>query len=125
MTPQFWHDVSAKVEPHRARLLRGAGWSILSVVILFGGVAAILKSQTWAVLTLWLVGILVFWCLGVAFVIAQYRTLARRTDPGFLGAWRWLMQWYGAVFFSVWFAGLIAMTLIAPVLIATTFMRAS
>jgi hypothetical protein len=124
MTPRFWHAVSLKIEPHKSRLLRAAAWSILGIVILFGGFAAASKSETWAVLTLWLVGVLGFWCLGVGWVTAQYRTLARRADHGFLGGWLWLMQWYGAVFFSLWFAVLIAMTLLAPVLIVA-YLRAS
>ena len=121
MTPRFWHAISARLDAHKKRLLRVALWGALSIGTLFGSVALLLRSEEWVFLALWLSVLHLFWCAGLAMVTQQYRTLAQRTDRGWGGTWRWLMQWYGAVFFGAWFSGLILMTLLGPFLIVGSY----
>ena len=112
--------MAVRLESRKKVLLRVAVWGVLTIGIVFGGGAIAFRSEAWGFLALWLAALHLFWCIGLAMVIEQYRTLPSRTDRGFAGTFHWLIQLYGAVFSGLWFAGLSLMTLVAPVFIVLT-----
>ena len=118
MTPHFWHKVSLIAGRNHRKLMKGALYGILACGLVFGSLAFALWSYKWLFLGIWLIVVQLFWCAGLGIVIANYKHLPRPEDGGFLAGWNRVIGWYGAVFLTVWFSGLILATFVAPILIA-------
>jgi len=99
------------------RLTATFTWGMLSVGVVFGAVALTSQGYMWFFAGLWLVIVQLFWCIGFLIIFERYRVIPSRRAPEPHAKWHWAMSWYGAVFMTLWFAGLVAATLVAPLFI--------
>lgn len=117
MTSQFWHSVSKRVEIHLPRLIKGAIFSLVCVVSLFALAYKISEYNGLLFFCLLLSMVCLFWCFGLLLVNRLYRVLPDKNEHGgLLYYWNLIVGWYGAIFLVFWFAGLLFMTFVAPVI---------
>ncbi len=88
------------------------------VIPLFGFGFIIEEIDKWHFRSLWLSVISLFWCFGLLLITQMYKKL-----PNYEGKVRPLLyfnvflSWYGAIFLTIWFLGLLFMSIVAPFLI--------
>jgi hypothetical protein len=115
MTPAVWRRVAATVDAHRRPLMNFFMAGILTVIVVFGLLAAVFWSFRLMFLGLWLVFIQFFWCFGLYLLVSSHGP-AEADEPkmAISRARNGFMEWYGAIFLDVAAAMLVFFTLFGP-----------
>ena len=123
MTPKLWHKVAKIITPAKRRLLVGVILSGASTAIFFTFAGIHQEPNKWLFLSLFLSAIALFWCFGLLLVMKLYGALPDRSAGTLSYYWNIGMGWYGALFLAAWFAGLIFMSVVGPLLVLFNYDR--
>jgi hypothetical protein len=120
MTPAFWHQIALRVSPFHSTLLKAAAISMPTGLAAIGIAVLYEQPNKWIFLLVWTSCLAIFWSLGLLLIHALFRY---PPVPGgtplqhFSYLWNSSVSPLSAVFYAIWFVGLLLATFVVPVFI--------